>query len=47
MLLAALWGVLAISTARQENWPFFALCSVMFLWNAYQLWLYTRKPRGP
>lgn len=45
-LLAALWGIFAITTARQEQWSVFALCLVLFLWNVYQLWLFTRKPKS-
>lgn len=43
-LLAALWGILGISVARRGDWPITALCAALFLWNAYQLWTFTRKP---
>lgn len=45
-LLAALWGILALATAQRRDWSVFALCAVLFAWNAYQLWLFTRRPRS-
>ena len=46
-LLAALWGLLGLYTARRADWPVAALCAVLFAWNAYQLWQFTRGGGKP
>lgn len=46
-LLAALWGIFAITMGTRGEWAVFALCAVMFLWNVFQLWTFTRRPRDP
>jgi membrane protein YdbS with pleckstrin-like domain len=52
-ILACLWGILAIDAARralrtdmQGDWGLFALCIVLFLWNVWQLWTFTRRPQS-
>ncbi|WP_045233923.1 hypothetical protein [Deinococcus pimensis] len=52
-ILAILWGVLAIDASRralrsgaQNDWMLFGLCALLFIWNVWQLWTFTRRPRG-